>query len=299
MSHKEVLIADLTQLESTSQVISVAPVLSSQSAQWNGVFFTHYRYSSFETPEHQWAQHLIGITGPTSVAQVEHRLNGQFHQHCYRGGEILMIPAGASYWSFWQQEAEFSLFGINPQFLEQVGQDITKKNRIELVPSFSVIDPLIQQIALALQSDLARGHPIGYLFGDSLVIALASRLLQSYTILKPQLPSDRSGLPAYRLKQASEYIESHLGQTFTLTKLADELDLSLYYFSRQFKQSTGIAPHQYITRRRIEQAKQLLWHSQLPITDIAFQVGFATPSAFTRLFRQLTGITPKAYRNQR
>lgn len=240
----------------------------------------------------------FGITGSGCSAQVEHRLDNQLHQHRYQGGEILIIPAGVSYWSFWQQEAEFSLLGISPQFLEQVAQESVNANRIELMPKLVVTDPLIQQIALALQSDLLAEQPIGHLFGDSLATALAAQLLQHHSVWKAQLSSDRGGLPNYRLNQAIEFIEAHLDQSFTLAQLADALGMSLYHFCRQFKQSTGVAPYQYITRRRIEQAKQLLLHSQLSITDIALQVGFATPSAFTRLFHRITGTTPKDYRNQ-
>jgi AraC family transcriptional regulator len=298
MPDKKTLIADLTHADSVRQVIPRAPVLSSQSAQWNGIFFTHYHHSIHESPTHQWTQHLIGITSSGYTAQAEHRLDNQLHQHCYQSGEILIIPSGVSYWSFWQQEAEFSLLGVSPQLLEQVAQESINAHHVELIPKLAVIDPLIQQIALSLQSDLLAGHPIGHLFGESLAIALAAQLLQHHAVWKVQLPSERRGLPDYRLDQAIEFIESHLKQSFTLTQVAEALDMSMYHFCHQFKQSTGIAPHKYITRRRLEQAKQLLRHSQLSITDIAFQVGFATPSAFTRLFRRMMGITPKEYRNQ-
>lgn len=244
MLDKKTLIADLTHPDSVRQVISRTPVLSSQSAQWNGIFFTHYRHSTHESPPHQWTQHLIGITSPGYAAQAEHRLDNQSHQHCYQGGEILIIPAGVSYWSFWQQEAEFSLLGVSPQFLERVAQESIHAHHVELIPKLAVIDPLIQQIALSLQSDLLAGHPIGHLFGESLATALAAQLLQHHAVWKIQLPSDPGCLPNYRLDQAIEFIESHLDQSFTLTQLAEALDMSMYHFCHQFKQSTGVAPHQ-------------------------------------------------------
>lgn len=299
ISHKNNLIADLTQQESSRQVIPGAPLLSSEYAQWSSIFFTHYHHFTHESPHHQWAQHLIGITGSGSLIKAEHRLDGQFSKHCYGNGEILIIPAGASFWSFWQQEAEFFLLGISPQFLKQIGQEFVKSDCLELLPKVALIDPLIHQIALALKSDITAGHPIGHLFGESLATTLAARLLEHHTAGKFQFHFDVKGLPKYRLKQVLDYIESHLDRSFTLAQLADLLDMSQYHFCRQFKQSMGIAPHQYVTQRRIEQAKKLLWGSQLSITEIALQIGFATPSAFTRLFRQLTGMTPRAYRNQR
>jgi AraC family transcriptional regulator len=299
MSSEEPIIADLAQLESMSQITPSVPVPVRQFAQWGGIALSHFYHCPCEFQEHQWMQHLIGIGGFGSPATVEHRLDGQFHQHSYHSHEMMIIPAHVSYSAFWQQEHEFSLLGMAPSFLEKIARESVKVTPIELIPQLILIDSLIQQILLALHADLVAGHPTGHLFGESLAIALAVRLLQNQTVWKTQFPSVRAGLPPYLRVRALEFIESHLDQPFTLTQLADAMGMSVYYFCRQFKQSMGVAPHQYITRRRIEQAKDLLWHSQLSITDIALQVGFETPSAFSRLFRKLTGITPKGFRNQR
>jgi AraC family transcriptional regulator len=300
MSPKEPLVADLlTQLESI-QITPGTPVPRKQFAQWDGIALAHCYHSSLrEFPEHQWTQHLIGIGKPGTSAKVEHRLNGQLHQHNYQSHQIIIIPANVSYSACWQQEREFSLLSMAPSFLERIARESLKATQIELIPQFILVDPLIQQILLALHADLLAGHPTGHLFGESLAVALAARLLQNHAVWKISYSSARRGLPPYLCERALEFIESHLDRPFSLAQLASAVGLSVYYFCRQFKQSMGVAPHQYITRRRIERAKDLLWHSQLPITDIALQVGFETPSAFSKLFRQLTGTTPKDFRRQR
>lgn len=212
---------------------------------------------------------------------------------------MTMIPAHVSYWGLWQQAHEFSLLGIAPSFLEKIARESVKTTQVELIPQFILIDPLIQQILLSLHADMIAGHPTGQLFGDSLAIALAAQLLQNHAVWKAQYSSAHGGLPTYLRDRALDFIESYLDQSFTLAQVADALGMSMFYFCRQFKQSMGITPHQYVTKRRIDRAKELLWHSKLPITEIALQVGFATPSAFSRLFRRLTGTTPKAFRQQR
>lgn len=88
--------------------------------------------------------------------------------------------------------------------------------------------------------------------GESLAIALATRLLQNHTVWKVKYLPVQAGLPPYLRDRAVEFIKSHLDQPFTLDQLADALGMSMFYFSRQFKQSMGVAPHQYVTRRRIE-----------------------------------------------
>jgi AraC family transcriptional regulator len=72
--------------------------------------------------------------------------------------------------------------------------------------------------------------------------------------------------------------------------------MSYFHFSRTFKQSIGKSPNNYIVSRRIENAKRLLANSNSPIADIALQVGFASQSHFTTMFRRLTGRTPKVFR---
>jgi hypothetical protein len=67
------------------------------------------------------------------------------------------------------------------------------------------------------------------------------------------------------------------------------------HFARSFKRAFGETPHRYLTRRRIERAQELLRGTGRPRTDVALDVGFDTPSSFSRVFRQITGEPPSAY----
>ncbi|MBF2028288.1 MAG: helix-turn-helix transcriptional regulator [Oscillatoriales cyanobacterium C42_A2020_001] len=135
-----------------------------------------------------------------------------------------------------------------------------------------LVDPLIQQIPLSLHADITTEHPTGRLFGNSLAIALAARLLQNHSAWNVQCFSMRSGLPLYLRDRALKFIESHLNQSFTLDQLANELEMSVYYFCRQFKQAMGVARHQYVTRRRIE------WAKELPLAQSGIHKRYCTPS---------------------
>lgn len=292
------LIVDLAKQEKCNPVLPHSPILSSQRSGWNGMFFTHYHHPAHESPEHQWMQHLIGITSVRHLIESKHRLNGQLHNNYCRPDEILLIPAGVSYSGIWHEAGEFSLLGFSPKFLEQVAYESVRVKPIELIPQLGVTDSFIQQIGLALKADIEAGHPTGRLFGESIATALVVHLLKQYSVWRSQLPSGEvGGLPKHQLQKAMDYIHAHLNQDIALSDVARALDLSQYYFCRLFKQSMGIAPHQYITRCRIERSKQLLLQSKLTITEIAFEVGFINHSSFTRLFRQYVGMTPKAFRD--
>ncbi|MEG4942592.1 helix-turn-helix transcriptional regulator [Microcoleus sp. F4-D5] len=76
-------------------------------------------------------------------------------------------------------------------------------------------------------------------------------------------------------------------------ELAGIAQLSPYYFSRAFKQSVGISPHQYVIQQRVERAKQLLLQGNMSLYEIAIACGFTHQSHLTRHFKRLTGVTPK------
>jgi AraC family transcriptional regulator len=72
--------------------------------------------------------------------------------------------------------------------------------------------------------------------------------------------------------------------------------MSPYHFSRLFKESTGFSPHQYVIERRVQQAKELLGSTTLPIAEIALLCGFANQSHLNRHLKRLFGVSAKALR---
>lgn len=106
-------------------------------------------------------------------------------------------------------------------------------------------------------------------------------------------------LPPDIIQQALAYIQEHLSDEISLEAIASHLGISPYYFSHLFKQSMGIAPYQYVLQQRVEYARQLLEQSQLSIAEIALECGFASQPHLTNHFRNLVGMSPKAYRESR
>ncbi len=105
-----------------------------------------------------------------------------------------------------------------------------------------------------------------------------------------------SELPAGRLRRVTQYIQENLQQELRLAELSALVHMSPYHFARLFKRSTGVPPHRFLVRRRIDEARALLEARTVPIAEISRLVGFRTPSHFTTTFRRITGMTPSAYR---
>ncbi len=111
------------------------------------------------------------------------------------------------------------------------------------------------------------------------------------------LEGTSSELPACRLRRVTQYIQENLQGELRLGELSALVHMSPYHFARLFKRSTGVPPHRYLLRRRIDEARALLAARTVPIAEVARLVGFRTPSHFTTTFRRVTGMTPRAYRS--
>jgi AraC family transcriptional regulator len=82
-----------------------------------------------------------------------------------------------------------------------------------------------------------------------------------------------------------------------LEQMAAVVHLSPYHFARQFKASTGLPPHQYLTTRRVERAQKLLRaNGKLGLAEVALRVGFSDQSQFSLHFKRIVGVTPRQFR---
>ena len=112
-------------------------------------------------------------------------------------------------------------------------------------------------------------------------------------LLSPTRQEQREELP---ITTAVEYIRANVGKPITLEELAEIAKLSPFYFSRMFKRETGFAPLEYVINTRIEHAKTLLLTTGKSVSEIAEEVGYATPGSLINLFVKKVGASPGQYR---
>ncbi|RXZ83205.1 AraC family transcriptional regulator [Paenibacillaceae bacterium] len=101
-----------------------------------------------------------------------------------------------------------------------------------------------------------------------------------------------------RLENAICYIEQHYDKDITLSQAAENNGYSVYHFSRFFKEATGHSFNDYLNMHRIRVGCQLLGDVTLPVTSIAYRIGFNSIETFNRVFKKQTGCTPSAYRSK-
>ena len=100
-----------------------------------------------------------------------------------------------------------------------------------------------------------------------------------------------------RIVQAKLFIDTHFSDDIDLNNISDEAYFSKFHFIRLFKAIYGKTPHQYLTRVRIENAKELL-QNEIAVSDVCFAVGFDSISSFTGLFKRYTKLSPSEYSRQ-
>lgn len=110
------------------------------------------------------------------------------------------------------------------------------------------------------------------------------------------LTDDNSEAPD--IHRAREFIRQHLTEPLELKQVADSANLSSCYFSRKFRESTGLTFTSYVTRTRVEAAKTLLANPHVRVSEIAFEVGFQSLTHFNRVFKQVTGRSPTSFREE-
>ncbi|PVM90825.1 AraC family transcriptional regulator [Caulobacter radicis] len=106
----------------------------------------------------------------------------------------------------------------------------------------------------------------------------------------------QGGLAPWQARKLRKHIDENLDGTLTTAALGELVALSASYFGRAFKATFGETPHAYITRRRLEAAKDLMLATRDPLSQIAYQCGFADQSHLCRLFRRSAGMAPQAWR---
>jgi len=300
MSEEKILTVDFTQEDACLEILPRSPVVSSYYEQWEGLRLDVHQQPAHETPEHTLQQHLIIVSLEPQIVQSERIIDGHLRQENIAKGDVAIIPAHAHHLSRWRSEAKFLALSMEPAFFTRMAIEAGNLDKVEIKPCYAAPDPLIQQIGLALQTELESDDRVSNIYIESLTTTLCIHLLKYYCVTSNAKfgNHEQKGLSHWKLRQAISYIHENLDKDLSLVDISATVGMSMYYFSRQFKQSTGLAPHQYVMNCRIEQAKKLLSKTNQTIEQISSLVGFQSQSHFTNVFRKLTGITPRVYREQ-
>jgi AraC family transcriptional regulator len=179
---------------------------------------------------------------------------------------------------------------VKPSFLP------TTTKQALTAPLAGVCNNVLGQAFNALAGELAQPDNVLPLFTEGWTMQALAHVARVANEQQPTRAAHGSGLASWQLRRAKEMLRADLASKVSLRCVAKACRLSVSYFSRAFKESTGISPYQWLLALRIEMAQNLLEHSRVPLVEVADVCGFADQSHFTRVFARMSNKSPGAWR---
>ena len=272
-----------------------APLLSSRPCGWNDIVVELRCASNLDVvlpyPDHVI---MVILAGRATLWQSR---GGSVARCAVRPGDVIFMSAGEP--NRWQHVDEIVavVLRLSRAYLNKLSAEVDARpgEGCELRDVLSVRDPFLQETAMRFLKAF-EPESAGVAQIETLVRSLGLHLLTRYAF-KPELSVARlPTMPPQKLRRAVAFIEANLDRDLSVADIARHLTMSESHFSHLFRQTVGVPPQRYVRDRRVERAKSLLRHSDLPMTEIAQSVGCSSRSHFSVLFHRTTGLTPRRYR---
>lgn len=276
-----------------------APLLGQASADWHGFRVISSRYDVAGRREFDWHSPELGLAVRLS-GQTRHEVRfegGRTERFAVRPGQVLLLPADQRVRGHTQGVGTMreALVLLAPDWIARASGGEFALPRLALRWSADLRNPLIREALVALVREVEQPGPLGRLAGESLARVILTELVRQH-VGRPGALARAHCIASHRLRRITDFIDAHLTGDLSLLALAAHAGVSRVHFVRQFKRLTGLAPHQYVLRRRVERAAALLQNRDACLKALALEVGFSSQSHLTAAFRRVTGTTPGAYR---
>ncbi|WP_257167192.1 AraC family transcriptional regulator [Bradyrhizobium sp. SRS-191] len=178
-------------------------------------------------------------------------------------------------------------FAFDDALIEEIGGDrrLWQAGAVPPVPELIVLGELAQ--ASATREQTLGLDEVGHLIASRFIATVSGEAE------RPAAPSQRD---RRRAVESALWIDDNADQDIDLADAAREAGVSPFHFLRVFAAVIGVTPHQYLIRARLRRAARRLGEEDTPVTDIAYDVGFADLSNFTRTFTRAAGVSPLKFR---
>ncbi|WP_421899267.1 helix-turn-helix domain-containing protein [Maridesulfovibrio sp.] len=252
-----------------------------------------------EMPYHEFSQHHILINLNENPHRVENWRDGEHRDFTYHINEIVVTPAGVKSGWKWHARSKAIVVTLEPEKLERFAKSelgiLLTDAQLKNIPQF--IDEDITQAGKMLLDALHSEMGSAVMF-ESFARVFLTKLILKYGLEREEDYAFSKSFTSAHYKKVFDFVTKNYGRSIQVEDLAAQAGISTYHFSRLFKQSIGKSPHQFVIAYRVEQAKKLLSDKDRPMIDIALSCGFSDQAHFSRMFKQVEGVTPKVWRSE-
>ncbi|MDY7066502.1 HTH-type transcriptional activator RhaS [Pseudomonas extremaustralis] len=216
---------------------------------------------------------------------------------CAPGDISLLTMSQDSHWN-WTEDIDVSHLYLSNALMSRVAMDVMERpiEEVRLHDLLRTQDSILASIVGAITNEVGNRAMGGALYVEALSLQLAIHLLRHYASVTFKESSAPGRLSQQQKKYVLEFIDSHLEDSIRLDEMADAVGLGVWTFARKFSESFDCSPHTFVTERRIERAKRMLYNGTLSIKEIAYHCGFSDQAHLTRVLRTKLGVTPTQLR---
>ncbi|MBQ9301452.1 MAG: AraC family transcriptional regulator [Clostridia bacterium] len=216
-------------------------------------------------------------------------------------GQILIVPADCPHALKEKEGNKRIQFLFEPTYLLHL-RDMSVMSPLIKCPIYlndesdahRQVRELLLKVAACYEQKQPMWNSLCYSYLLQIYVLLGRHQLNQETPL--QRLSDRKAIDSEIMNSALTYLNQNYMYDITLEDVAAYAGFSKYYFSRMFKQFFGFSFSEYLCKRRLEVAGDLLTHTNRPIQEIAISAGFGSVGTFNRIFRASKNCTPSQYR---
>lgn len=280
------MISNLASIEVEAPLTREIPTVPPPST-WSGFTVSRYIHQSIFIQERTLAHHTIQFNFGDPVFLSWKSKEKWTSEICSTGNIVALLSKGEVEELQWPGELNMLEISFDASFIDT----LLEKESFRFRELYNVYDPLLRDIVVNFHDNLYADRILEKLYLESLAVACAIHVGTNYSVDDKKIFAPKGKLSSYQLKNIIDYVRSGIHSVITLEELAALVHLSVFHFSRLFKNTVGVSPYQFVLRMKIEYAKKFIKCKQ-PIGDIAYKLGFTDSAHFCNTFKKFTGQSP-------
>ena len=261
------------------------------------VYYDHH-------PRNEWGEHCrdqeqVSAFLDEAVALLRWKpTSGEWRELRIQGPTAWAIPAGTPHALTCPEQVAMVTLFMGREYTEEINGSALSEVTVSPLALLVGRDALIGQVAKKFRWMCREEVSANPYYVESIGTMLGTHLLQALAQRAGRSERD-GGMTDEALLRVTRHIEVHLGEKLSLAALGDVAGFSSSHFGRLFKTSVGMAPHEYVMRRRVAKAEEMLHDTARKEVEIASLCGFSDETLMARWFRRILECRPSEIRAQR
>lgn len=214
-------------------------------------------------------------------------------------GEIWVNPPWTPFTHKIDEPCFFIILAVEEKRMLDSHPEKLPEEKLQFLNNYNLQDDMLKNYIEMFYYEAEKGNPNGVRYLEGLLSTFSEYYIGNYSNFKTlRMERSASRLKDGAIEVVNNYILENIGEHITIDDLAEELNMSKFYFLKEFKSATGKTPYQYLIDIRMNRAVELLKNESLSLSGIALTLGFSDQSHFSKIFKNQLGDSPGAYRKK-